>query len=58
MWPHLWESRVASRSQYGNSALVCEFCHLKTCGNFPGGPVVKTPRFQCRGYGFDPCSGS
>ena len=22
--------------------------------NFPGGPVVKTPRFQCRGCRFDP----
>ena len=21
---------------------------------FPGGPVVKTPCFQCRGRGFDP----
>ena len=26
-------------------------------GDFPGGPVVKTPRFQCRGHGFDPWSG-
>ena len=26
--------------------------------NFPGGPVVKTPRFQCRGRGFDPWSGN
>ena len=22
--------------------------------DFPGGPVVKTLRFHCRGYGFDP----
>ena len=22
--------------------------------DFPGGPAVKTPRFQCRGPGFDP----
>ena len=22
--------------------------------NFPGDPVVKTPRFHCRGHGFDP----
>ena len=21
--------------------------------DFPGGPVVKTPRFHCRGHGFD-----
>ena len=26
--------------------------------DFPGGPVVKTPRFQCRGRGFDPWSGN
>jgi len=25
-------------------------------GDCPGGPVAKTPRFQCRGPGFDPCS--
>ena len=24
--------------------------------NIPGGPVVKTPRFQCREGGFDPWS--
>ena len=23
-------------------------------GNLPGGPVVKTPHFHCRGLGFDP----
>ena len=22
-------------------------------GEFPGGPVVRTPRFHCRGAGFD-----
>ena len=22
--------------------------------DFPGGPVVKTPHFQCRGHGFHP----
>ena len=27
-----------------------EFLH----GNLPGGPVVKTPQFHCRGLGFDP----
>ena len=26
--------------------------------DFPGGPVVKTPRFHCRGCGFDPWSGN
>ena len=23
------------------------------CWDFPGGPLVKTPRFQCRGHGFN-----
>ena len=26
--------------------------------DFPGGPVAKTPRSQCRGPGFDPWSGN
>ena len=26
--------------------------------DFPGGPVVRTPRFQCRGHGFQPGSGN
>ena len=26
-------------------------------GDFPGGPVVKTPCFHCSGHGFDPRSG-
>ena len=25
---------------------------------FPGGPVVRTPHFQCRENGFDPRSGN
>ena len=27
-------------------------------GDFTGSPAVKTPRFQCRGPGFDPWSGN
>ena len=26
--------------------------------DFPRGPVVKTPHFQCKGHGFDPWSGN
>ena len=26
--------------------------------DFPGGPLVKTLCFQCRGHRFDPCSGN
>ena len=25
--------------------------------NFPGGPMVKTSHFQCKGHGFDPWDG-
>ena len=25
--------------------------------DLPGGPMIKTPRFHCRGHGFDPWSG-
>ena len=31
---------------------------LRNCQEFPGGPVVRTPRFHCRGPGFDPWSGN
>ena len=30
---------------------------LKISEDFPGGPVVKTLHFHCRGRGFDPWSG-
>ena len=32
---------------------------IRNCnwGEFPGSPVVKTPRFHCRGRGFDLWSG-
>ena len=31
---------------------------MKTGRDFPGGPVVKTLCFHCRGHGFYPCSGN
>ena len=32
--------------------------HLnKSTSNFSGSPVIKTPDFQCRGYGFNPWQG-
>ena len=30
----------------------------KAFGDFPGGPVVRTPCFHCCGHGFDPWSGN
>ena len=32
--------------------------NVKDLRDFPGGPVVKTPGFHCRGHGFDPCLGN
>ena len=29
---------------------------IHTLGEFPGGPVVRTLHFDCRGHGFDPWS--
>ena len=38
---------------------ICGSQSLKTTyWDFPGGPVVKTPSFHCRGLGFDPWSGN
>ena len=34
------------------------FYFLKRMGNFPGGPVVKTPSICCRGSRFNPWSGN
>ena len=31
---------------------------MQNSRDFPGGPLVKSPRFQCRGYGFDPWLGN
>ena len=33
--------------------LKWNFITLNAYGEFPGGPVVKTPCFHCRGHGFD-----
>ena len=30
---------------------------INKCWDFPGGPVVKTPCFHCRGHRFDPWLG-
>ena len=33
-------------------------CIKSRIGDFPGGPVVRTQCFQCRGRTFDPWSGN
>ena len=37
---------------------LCYAWSLILVWNFPGGPVVKSPVFQCRGCGFNPWSGN
>ena len=32
--------------------------HMLKSWDFAGGPVVRTPRFHCRGHRFDPWSGN
>ena len=38
--------------------LLGVFIKITLTGDFPGGPVVKTPRFYYRGHRFDPWSGN
>ena len=35
-----------------------KICYLKIIWDFPSNPEVKTPRFHCREYGFDPWLGT
>ena len=37
---------------------VGEFANTESLRDFPGGPVVKTAHFHCRGCRFDPWSGN
>ena len=41
--------------------MMGEFYHFKVyaggVGDFPGGPMVRTLHFHCRGHGLDPWSG-
>ena len=42
-----------------NSTSENQNLNLKLCrGDSPGGPVVRTPYFHCRGQGFDPSLGN
>ena len=44
--------------QYLNFMIYCISLKKKSREDFPGGPVGRTMRFQCRGPGFDPWSGN
>ena len=43
---------VASRTKISTKL----FKNAQPLGEFPGGPVVRTPTFHCRGHWFDPWS--
>ena len=40
------------------SKLACNFPNRWICGEFPGGPVVRTQRFHCSGPTFNPWLGN
>ena len=46
------------RQEMGQMLAAEVSSRLGCFGDFPGGPVVKTPRFHCSGCGFDPRSGN
>ena len=55
-WPSLRDaSETFSNPEYVQSAVGHAF--RNSLQDFPGGPVVKTPCFHCRGHGFDPWLG-
>ena len=47
---------TAGKLQTKQTAIILSTLKGKEMRGFPGGPVVKTPRFHCRGRGFDPLS--
>ena len=40
------------------ATLLMAICIKPRCWDLPGGPVAKTPSYQRRGRGLDPCSGN
>ena len=63
-WGHK-ESDMAERLNWtelnsaNNFCVSSSFVYSKiTYWEFPGGPVVKNPHFQCKGYGSNPWSGN
>ena len=64
MWKHK-EGKQLRMCKCVSERVVEEKCYylnmvLKNdlTGDFPGGPVAKTPHYQCRGPGFHPWSGN
>lgn len=53
----LWKCAFLASSQeiLRTTSLYCpSFGAIQNSWDFPGGTVVETPRFHCRGHGFDP----
>ena len=48
------EGRSSEKSGGGGCQSELFPLTIKVTGDFPGGPVAKTPCFPCRGPGFDP----
>ena len=55
-WSLLSTMRCVSLLCAQTHPLGSEACSKNNVGDFPGGPVVKTPSSQSRGPGFDPWS--
>ena len=59
LWNRERRERMGVRSRIQNSLeSVIEILRTKNHRDFPGGPVVTTPRFHCRGLRFNPWSGN
>ena len=51
--------QISGGGYMGVSCITLIYPLFKTVNrDFPGGPVVKTLRFHCTGYSFDPWSGN
>ena len=53
-----WMTESAHKLYWLQTSLIIYISIHKNEGVFPGGPVVKTPRFQCREPRFNPWSGN
>ena len=52
--PAILTPTVTKMESSHSVAFIIKCLWEKNLWNFPGGPVVKTLHFQCRGHGFDP----
>ena len=58
-WAQDWLHNLQGPVQNENAGPLIQMLRIsKQDRGFPGGPVVKNPRFHCRGHGFYPWSGN